>query len=138
MPDENGSHDTPALDVVCQMVCIKDINKTTTEGQEVKLTGKEVADTIAAQVEQATGLDCEAYANEAGAVVVFRHTTVIARISPLFDIMDGTPVGGTFDGENVEVPLEVRTVDGLRQMARSIDEAASHALSAAMDGIRRH
>lgn len=105
---------------------------------EVKLTGKEVADTIAAQVEQATGLDCEAYPNETGSVIMFRHTTVIARITPPSDIMDVTPVGGTFDGENTEVPLEARTVDGLREMAHSIDEAASHALSAAMHGIRRH
>lgn len=27
MPNENGYHDTPALDVVCQMMYIKDINK---------------------------------------------------------------------------------------------------------------
>lgn len=105
---------------------------------EVTLTSKEVAETIAAQVEQSTGLDCEAYSNEVGSVIVFRHTTVIARITPLFDIMYATPVGGSFDGENVEAPLEARTVDGLRQMARSIDEAAAHVLSAAMDSIRRH
>lgn len=105
---------------------------------EVSLTSKEVAETIAAQVEQATGLDCEAYSNEVGSVVVFRTGAVIARITPLFSVMDVTPVGGTFDGENVEVPLEARTVDGLREMARSIDEAAAHVLSAAMDNIRRH
>ena len=140
MPNENGSHDTPILDVVCQMMYIKDINKTTMKGQkmEVSLKSKEVAKTIAAQVEQSTGLDCEAYSNEVGSVVVFHHTTVIARITPLFDIMDVTPVGGTFDGEITEVPLGARTVDGLREMARSIDEAAAHVLSAAMDNIRRH
>ena len=105
---------------------------------EVSLTSMEVAETIAAQVEQATGLDCEAYSNEVGSVVVFRTGTVIARITPLFSVMDVTPVGGTFDGENVEVPLEARTVDGLREMARSIDKAAAHVLNAAMDNIRRH
>lgn len=105
---------------------------------EVTLTSKEVAGTIAAQVEQSTGLDCEAYSNEVGSVVVFRTGTVIARITPLFSVMDVTPVGGPFDGENTEVPLEVRTVDGLREMARSIDEAASHALSAAMYSMRQH
>ena len=105
---------------------------------EVSLTSMEVAETIAAQVEQATGLDCEAYSNEVGSVVVFSTGAVIARITPLFSVMDVTPVGGTFDGENVEVPLEVRTVDGLREMARSIDKAAAHVLSAAMDNIRRH
>lgn len=105
---------------------------------EVTLTSKEVAETIAAQVEQSTGLDCEAYSNEVGSVVVFRTGAVIARITPLFNVMDVTPVGGLFDGENTEVPLETRTVDGLREMARSIDEAASHVLNAAMYSIRRH
>lgn len=105
---------------------------------EVTLTSKEVAETIAAQVEQSTGLDCEAYSNEVGSVVVFRTGTVIARITPLFDIMYVTPVGGPFDGENTEVPLETRTVDGLREMARSIDEAASHVLNAAMYSMRQH
>lgn len=105
---------------------------------EVSLKSKEVAETIAAQVEQATGLDCEAFANKTGPVIMFRTGAVIARITPLFSAMDVTPVGGTFDGENVEVPLEARTVDGLRKMVRSIDKAASHVLSAAMDSIRRH
>lgn len=105
---------------------------------EISLTSKEVADAIAAQVEQTTGLDCEAFTGETGAEVMFRHTTVIARITPLFSVMHVTPVGGTFNDEDTEVPLEVRTVDGLRQMARSIDEAAAHTLSAAMDNIRRH
>lgn len=105
---------------------------------EVSLTSMEVAETIAAQVEQATGLDCEAYSNEVGSVVVFRTGAVIARITPLFSVMDVTPVGGTFDGESTEVPLEVRTVDGLREMARSIDEAASHVLNAAMYSMRQH
>lgn len=105
---------------------------------EVTLTSKEVAETIAAQVEQSTGLDCEAYSSETGSVVVFRTGTVIARITPLFDIMYVTPVGGPFDGENTEVPLETRTVDGLREMARSIDEAASHVLNAAMYSMRQH
>ena len=105
---------------------------------EISLTSKEVAETIAAQVEQSTGLDCEAYSNEVGSVVVFRTGAVIARITPLFSVMHVTPVGGTFNDEDTEVPLETRTVDGLRQMARSIDEAAAHTLSAAMDSIRRH
>lgn len=105
---------------------------------EVTLTSKEVAETIAAQVEQSTGLDCEAHSNEVGSVVVFRTGAVIARITPLFNVMDVTPVGGLFDGENTEVPLETRTVDGLREMACSIDKAASHVLNAAMYSIRRH
>ena len=104
---------------------------------EVSLTSKEVAETIAAQVEQSTGLDCEAFTGETGAVVVLHRTAVIAQVTPLFSVMYVTPVGGPFDGESAEVPLEVKTVDGLREMARSIDEAASHVLSAAMDSIRR-
>lgn len=104
---------------------------------EVSLTDKEVAETIATQVEQSTGLDCEAFTSETSAVVVLHRTTVIAQVTPLFSVMYVTPIGGLFDGESTEVPLEAETVDGLREMARSIDEAASHVLNAAMDSIRR-
>lgn len=122
------------------MVYVKDINKTTMKGQktEATLTSKEAADTIAAQAEQATGPDCEAYPNEVGPVIVFRTSTATARTTPPFDIMHVTPVGGTFDGENTEAPPETRTVDGLSQTARPIDEAASHILNAAMHSIRQH
>ena len=68
---------------------------------EVKINSKEIAEAIATKVEQVTGLDCEAYANKTGSVVVYNRTQVIAQITPLFSVMDITPVGGVFDGETV-------------------------------------
>lgn len=105
---------------------------------EATPTSKEAAETIAAQAEQSTGPDCEAYSNETGSVAVYRTGAATALTTPLSDIMYVTPVGGPFDGENTEMPPETRTVDRLRETARSIDEAASHVLNAAMHSIRQH
>lgn len=99
---------------------------------EVKINSKEVAEAIAAKVEQVTGLDCEAFANETGSVVVYNHTKVIAQITPLFSVMDVTPVGGVFDGETVCIPLEAETIYGLRELTETYDEAAMRVTSAAV------
>lgn len=98
---------------------------------EITINGSEVADTIAAAVEQETGKYCETSTNEAGSVVViYNRTSVIARITPLSSVMDVEPVGGLFDGEITEIPSEARTVDGIRELAKAIDQAISHVLNA--------
>lgn len=99
---------------------------------EVKINSKEVAEAIAAKVEQVTGHDCEAFANETGSVVVYHHTQVIAQITPLFSVMDVEPVGGLFDGETVCIPLEAETIGGIREIVNTMDRATSHVLNAAM------
>lgn len=99
---------------------------------EVKINSKEVAETIAAKVEQATGHDCEAFANGTGAVIAHRRTTAIARITPPFDVIDVEPVGGPFDGETAYIPLMAETIGGIREIVNATDRAASHVLNAAM------
>ena len=99
---------------------------------EVKINSKEVAESIAAKVEQVTGLDCEAFSNDSGSVVVHNHNAVIARITPLSSVMDVEPVGGLFDGETVCIPLEAETIDGIREIVNTMDRATSHVLNAAM------
>lgn len=99
---------------------------------EVKTNSKEVAEAIATKVEQVTGLDCEAFANETGSVVIYDHTQVIARITPLFDVMDVTPVGGLFDGETVCIPLKAETIHGVKELAETYDEATMRVMSAAV------
>ena len=90
---------------------------------------------IAEQIEQATGEDCEAYSNATGSVIIL-HTTVIARITTLFSVMDVAPASGPFLGDITEIPLEARSVDGLREIGHAIDEAASHVLAAAVYAIK--
>lgn len=102
---------------------------------EITITSKEVAERIAAEVGQTTGTDCEAFSSDAGSVVIVSDgATIIARITPLFHfgVMDVTPVGGLFDGETVNIPLEAETIGGLREIANAMDRAASHVLNAAM------
>lgn len=99
---------------------------------EVKINGKEAAEAIAAKVGQITPFDCEAFSNETGSVVVYNHTQVIARITPLSSVMDVEPVGGPFDGETVRIPLEAETIDGIREIVNAIDRATSRVLNAAM------
>jgi len=99
---------------------------------EVKINSKEIAEAIAAKVEQVTGLDCEAFTNQAGSIVVYDHTRVIALITPLINVVDVVPVGGVFDGETVCIPLEAETIYGLKEIAAMMDEANMRATSAAV------
>ena len=125
---------TRRLDIWCQTLRNRAIKQTTTQGEktEVKINSKEVAEAIAAKVEQVTGLDCEAFANETGSVVVHNHTQAIAQITPLFSVMDVESVGGLFDGETVCIPLEAETIGGIREIVNTMDRATSHVLNAAM------
>lgn len=97
----------------------------------IELTGEEVAKVIAEQIEEATGECCEAFSNATGSVITL-HDTMIARITPLFSVMDVTPLDGPFRREITEIPLEASSVSGLREIAHAIDEAASHVLAAAV------
>lgn len=97
----------------------------------IELTGEEVAKVIAEQIEEATGEFCEASSNATGPVITQRDT-MIARITPLFNVMDVAPFDGPFRGEITEIQLEAETVNGLREIGHAIDEAASHVLAAAV------
>lgn len=116
------------------MIYARAIKQTTTQEveTEVKINSREVAEAIAAKVEQVTGLDCEAFTNETGSVAVHNHTQAIARITPPFSVMDAEPVGGPFDGETVCIPLEAETIGGIREMVNTMDRATPHVPSAAM------
>ena len=133
MPNENDSHDTPILDIWCQMIYIGTIKQTTTQEvmMEVTITSKEVAEAIAAHVAQTTGTHCETFTNDVAAVIL-HHAQVIARITPLFSVIAVAPIGGTFAEEITEIPLEARTIDGIREIAQALDKATSHVISAAM------
>lgn len=97
----------------------------------IEITSKDVAEAIAKQVEEATGEYCDAFSNATGSVIAM-HDTMIARITPLFSVMDVAPFDGPFRCETTEIPLEARSVDGLREIAHAIDEATSHVLAAAV------
>ena len=98
---------------------------------EVTITSKEVAEAIAAHVAQTTGTHCETFTNDVAAVIL-HHAQVIARITPLFSVIAVAPIGGTFAEEITEIPLEARTIDGIREIAQALDKATSHVISAAM------
>ena len=99
----------------------------------ITITDREVAESIAAAIEQTTGMDCQAYSNEVGSVIVYDRHTVIVQVTPLFSVIDVTPLHGPFAGETTEIPLEARTIDGIREIAHALDTATSHALNAALN-----
>lgn len=104
---------------------------------DIEFTAKEAAKAIADGVEAATGLRCKAYTSDLGDAVVMCDTThAITRITPLFSVLAATPIVGPFIGETAEIPLEIRSVDDLREAAHAIDEAIAHAIGAALE-IRR-
>lgn len=101
----------------------------------IEIKSKDVAKAIADAVEQATGEYCEAFSNATGSVVAL-HDTMIARITPLFSVVDVAPLDGPFRCEITEIPMEASTVSGLMEIAHAIDEAASHVLAAAVAAIK--
>ena len=99
----------------------------------VTINTKEVAEAIAMQVAQSTGFDCEAFTNDTGAVIVYRSRTVIARITELFHIIDVAASSSPSNVNDTEIPTETRTIDGLREIARALDEAIVNVTRAATD-----
>ena len=99
---------------------------------QVKINSKGIAQAMAAKVKQVTGLDCEAYTNQVGSIVVYNLTQVIALVTPLISTIEVTPVGGVFDGKPVAIPAGARTVDGLKEIADAMDDANVRAISAAI------
>lgn len=96
----------------------------------IKLTSKETAKAIAKDIEEATGEHCETFSNATGSIIT-QHNTIIARIIPLFNVMDVAPLDGPFRDEITKIPSEAKTINELRKIAHAIDEAATHVLSAA-------
>lgn len=100
---------------------------------EVTFDIKEIAEAIATKVKLVTGVGCEAFASETGAVVVYRYTNIIARVTPLFGSIYVAPVGGAFHGGPVEISEEAHTVNDLREIGAAIDEAIMRVTSAAVE-----
>lgn len=99
----------------------------------IAITSEEVAKVIASEIEQATGMDCKAYSNETGSVVVYDRHTVIARITELFSVVAVAQLCGPFRGDVTEIPLKARTIDNIRDIGHALDTATSHALNAAIN-----
>lgn len=58
--------------------------------------------------------------------MIIMHTTVLARIIPLFNVVDVAPTAGPFVGEITEIPLEAKSVNGHMEIAHAIDETTPH------------
>lgn len=99
---------------------------------DITITGKDVAESIAAEIAQATGTDCEAVIGEVDSLVIYHHTAAIARVTPLYSVIAVAPLSGLFAGEITEIPDEARTLSGMREVAHTLEEATAHVLSAAM------
>ncbi len=85
------------------------------------------------EIEQATGSACEVYANGDDSVLVHDHTTSIARVTETFATIAVAPLCGPSVGNITWIPLEARNLDSLRDVGQAIENAASHALNAALN-----
>lgn len=99
----------------------------------ITITDKEVAESIATEIEQATGTDCEAHTDHINTVITYNHTTTIAQITTLFGVIAVAPSRGLFAGKVTTIPLESQTIDGTREIAHALTEATSHVLNAALN-----
>lgn len=99
----------------------------------MEITDKDVAESIATEIGKATGMACEAFSNDIGSVVIYDHTAAIARVTPLFSVVDVAPLCGPFVGDITEIPLAVRTFSDMKEAAHALDTATSHVLNAALN-----
>lgn len=76
---------------------------------------------------------CEVFTNETGSVIIYDHTKAIARVTPLFDVIDVAPLCGPFVGHITDVPLAVSTFNDMKEAASALDTATSHVLNAALN-----
>ena len=99
---------------------------------EVKINGKEVAEAIAEQVAQTTGLDCEAFHNHNDAVIVYRCRTVVARVTELFGVITVAASSDPSSVKCADIPCETKTIDGLMEIAHALEKAKANVVDAAM------
>lgn len=99
----------------------------------ITITSEEVAKVIAAEIEQATGIDCEAHTDHINTVITYDHTKTIAQVATLFGVIAVAPSRGQFVGDITKIPLEARTIDGMMEIAHALTTATSHALNAALN-----
>ena len=99
----------------------------------ITITGKDVAKSIATEIGKTTGMACEVFTNETGSVIIYDHTKAIARVTPLFDVIDVAPLCGPFVGHITDVPLAVSTFSDMKEAGRALDTATSHVLNAALN-----
>lgn len=99
----------------------------------ITITSEEVAKVIAAEIEQATGMDCEAHTDHINTVITCNHTTTIAQVTTLFDVIAVAPSRGQFTGRVTIIPLEAETIDGMMEIAHALTKATSHVLNAALN-----
>lgn len=99
----------------------------------ITITGKDVAESIATEIGMTTGRACEVFTNKTGSVIIYDHTKAVARVTPLFDVIDVAPLCGPFVGDITDVPLAVSTFKGMKEAASALDTATSHVLNAALN-----
>lgn len=99
----------------------------------ITITSEEVAKVIAEEIEQATGMACEAHTDHINTVITYNHTTTIAQVAPLFGVIAVAPSRGPFAGNVTTIPLEAETIGGVREIAHALTRATSHALNAALN-----
>lgn len=100
---------------------------------DIAIAGKDVAESIASEVEQATGMDRKARSDDTGPVVVHDRTQAVARITPLSSVTDVAPLRGAFVGDIAEIPLAARAFRDIKETAHAPDTATSHVLNAAIN-----
>lgn len=98
----------------------------------ITITDKDVAKSIATEIGKATGMACEVFTNETGSVIIYDHTKAVARVTPLFDVIDVAPLCGPFVSHITDVPLAVSTFNDMKETAHALDDATSHVLNAAL------
>lgn len=105
---------------------------------DINMTAREIADTIAKAVTEATSLRCETFTDDYGnAVIIADYTHLVARIVPGCESIE--VVAAPFDLEAVviSIPDKATSISGTREIATHLDDAIAHVTAAAVAASRQ-
>lgn len=137
MPDENSRHADLTYGV--KRACNRCINHTRDGGQtDINVTVGEIANTIADEVMEATGLRCETFANDYGnAVIISDYTNLIARIVPDCDGIQVVAAPLDLEAVVTSIPSKATSLNGMRELTAQLDDAIAHVTAAAVAAVRQ-
>ena len=100
---------------------------------DIKMTTKEIADTIAKAVTETTSLRCETFTDDYGnAVIIADYAHLVARIVPDCECIRVVVAPCDLEAVVISIPSKATSLSGMRELAAHLDDAIAHVTTAAV------
>ncbi len=105
---------------------------------DINMTVKEIANTIADEVMEATSLRCETFTDDYGnAVIISDYTHLIARIVPDCNGVQVVTAPFNLDAVVTSAPSKATSLNGVRELTAQLDNAIAHVIAAAVAAAKQ-